>query len=114
LSQKEEAEVEQLATEFAARAPERGFSPAEIQSFLLVNKQSPGMAVANVGQWVTDIMEERKKVKNELQITPKSPESAGASESAKPSALGAQLKFYHFFWNTGSHLRKLLIMWRHG
>ena len=91
-SQREEVErVERLAKEFGARVPQLKFSPAEIQSFLLVNKQSPGMAVANVDQWVTEIMEERKKAKNELQATPKSPESAGASESAKPSALGDAL-----------------------
>ena len=48
-SQRKEVErVEQLAKEFVARVPELKFSPAEIQSFLLVNKQSPGMAVANV------------------------------------------------------------------
>jgi hypothetical protein len=35
LSQKEEAEVERLAEEFAARVPELVFSPAEILSFLL-------------------------------------------------------------------------------
>jgi chaperone BCS1 len=55
-----------LAKEFGARVPELKFSPAEIQSFLLVNKQSPGITVANVDQWVTEIMEERKKAKNEL------------------------------------------------
>jgi chaperone BCS1 len=78
-SQREEVErVERLAKEFAARVPELTFSPAEIQSFLLVNKQSPGMAVANVAQWVTE--EERKKGKNKLQATPKSPESAGDTQ----------------------------------
>jgi chaperone BCS1 len=90
-SQNEEAEVERLAEQFAAKVPELKFSPAEIQSFLLVNKQSPVMAVANVDQWMTKIMDERKKAKNELQVTPKSPEPAGASESAKPSALGDAL-----------------------
>jgi DNA-binding transcriptional MerR regulator len=73
--------------EFAARVRELKFSPAEIQSYLLANKQSPSMAVANVDEWVTEIMEERKKAKNKQQATPKSPESAGASKSAKPSTL---------------------------
>ena len=78
-SQREEVErVERLAKEFAARVPELKFSPAEIQSFLLVNKQSPGIAVANVAQWVTE--EERKKGKNKPQATPKSPESAGDTQ----------------------------------
>jgi len=38
---------------FAAKVPELKFSPAEMQSFLLVNKQSPSLAVANVDQWVS-------------------------------------------------------------
>jgi len=37
---------------FAAKVPELKFSPAEMQSFPLVNKQSPSLAVANVDQWV--------------------------------------------------------------
>ncbi|KAH8585785.1 putative mitochondrial chaperone bcs1 [Bisporella sp. PMI_857] len=45
-----EAEVEQ---QFAVKVPELKFSPAEIQSFLLVNKRSPCLAVANVDQWIT-------------------------------------------------------------
>jgi hypothetical protein len=55
-----------LAKEFSARVLELKFSLAEIQLFLLVNKQSPGIVVANVDQWVTEIIEERKKAKNKL------------------------------------------------
>ena len=47
-SEDEEAEVERLAEQFAAKVPELKFGPAEIQLFLLVNQQSPGIAVANV------------------------------------------------------------------
>ena len=47
-SQNDEVQFEQLAKGFAANVPELKFSPAEIQSFLLANKQSPDMAVAKV------------------------------------------------------------------
>ena len=40
--------VEGLAKEFAAKVPKLEFSPAEIISFLLEHKQSPGEAVDNV------------------------------------------------------------------
>jgi hypothetical protein len=86
-SQDDEAEVERLAEQFAAKVPELKFSPAEIQSFLLVHKKSPSIAVVEVEQWVTKTMEEKNKA-NERQVRPKSPESAGAPESMKLSALG--------------------------
>jgi chaperone BCS1 len=73
-----------LAEQFTAKVPELEFSPAEIQSFLVVNKYLPGMAVANMDQWITKTREERKKAKNELQVMPELPESARASESTKP------------------------------
>jgi chaperone BCS1 len=57
--------VERLAEEFAARLPELEFSPAEIVSFLLEYRQSPGEAINNVEAWTTRIREERKKAKNE-------------------------------------------------
>ena len=40
--------VERLAEEFAARVPELVFSPAEILSFLLEYRQSPGEAIDNM------------------------------------------------------------------
>jgi hypothetical protein len=57
--------IERLAKEFAARVPELEFSPAEILSFLLEYRQSPGEAIDNVEAWTTRIREERKKAKNE-------------------------------------------------
>jgi chaperone BCS1 len=55
--------VELLAKEFAAKVPKLEFSPAEIMSLLLVNKQSPRQAVDNVEVWMEKIKEEKKKVK---------------------------------------------------
>jgi chaperone BCS1 len=55
--------VEQLAADFADKVPQLEFSPAEILSFLLENRQSPGMAVENVQQWTIRMREVKKKVK---------------------------------------------------
>lgn len=52
----------QLAEEFAAKIPDFEFSPAEIMSFLLVNKHSPVRAVADVGAWMEEIREERMRL----------------------------------------------------
>jgi mitochondrial chaperone BCS1 len=55
-SQREEVQrVERLAEEFAARVPELKFSPAEILSYLLEHRQSPGEAVDNVEIWMAKI-----------------------------------------------------------
>jgi mitochondrial chaperone BCS1 len=55
--------VKQLAADFANKVPQLEFSPAEILSFLLENRQSPSMAVENVQQWTIRMREEKKKVK---------------------------------------------------
>jgi mitochondrial chaperone BCS1 len=63
----EDKTVERLAKEFTAKVPKLEFSPAEILSFLLEHKQSPGEAIGNVEAWITRIMEDRKdrkKTKN--------------------------------------------------
>jgi chaperone BCS1 len=57
--------VERLAKEFTAKVPTLEFSPAEILSFLLEHKQSPGEVIDNVEVWITRIMEDKKKAKNE-------------------------------------------------
>jgi chaperone BCS1 len=55
-----------LAEELAARVSELEFSLAEILSFLLEYRQSPGEAIDNVEAWTTRIKGERKKAKNEV------------------------------------------------
>ncbi|KAK0628277.1 BCS1 N terminal-domain-containing protein [Bombardia bombarda] len=55
--------VERLANRFAAEVPKLEFSPAEILSFLLENKQSAAMALDHAQEWMTRTREERKKVK---------------------------------------------------
>lgn len=56
--------VEQCAREFSEKVPEREFSPAEIQSFLLEHRCSARSAVDRVLQWIDRTREERKKMKS--------------------------------------------------
>jgi chaperone BCS1 len=70
-SQREEAEVERLANEFAAMVPELKFSPAGISSFLVAHRKSPREAIDGVEQLISKpprISEDAK------------PEIAGASK----------------------------------
>jgi chaperone BCS1 len=58
--------VERLADDFAGRVPESEFSPAEVLSLLLENRQSPESAVASVEAWVARVREEKgHKLKRE-------------------------------------------------
>ena len=51
-----------LEKEFTCKVPKLEFSPADILSFLLENKQSPEQVVDNVGVWVMKMREGKKKV----------------------------------------------------
>jgi mitochondrial chaperone BCS1 len=55
--------VERLANEFTSKVSEWELSPAEIQSFLLENRDSPHAAVENVQQWMDRVREEKKKAR---------------------------------------------------
>jgi chaperone BCS1 len=59
----EDEEILKLAEKFAAKVPKLEFSPAEIMSLLLANKQSPRQAIDSVDAWIDKIREERKKLK---------------------------------------------------
>lgn len=54
-------DLPQLAQEFVTKIPGNEFSPAEIISLLLASKQSPSRAVADIGAWMEDVRDERKK-----------------------------------------------------
>jgi hypothetical protein len=56
-------ETLKLAGEFAAKVPKLEFSPAEIMSILLANKESPRQAIDNVDAWVEKA---RKKLKRQI------------------------------------------------
>jgi len=59
----DEAEkVERLAKGFAARVPELKFSPAEISSFLLKRRNSPGEAIDNLEKPISRPIDARPKI----------------------------------------------------
>lgn len=59
----ERGETLKLTEEFAAQVPKLEFSPAEIVSVLLANKQSPRLAIENIDAWLEKFREEWKKFK---------------------------------------------------
>ncbi|KAL5396372.1 hypothetical protein PMIN03_012966 [Paraphaeosphaeria minitans] len=58
----QDCELLRLAQEFVAKVPKLEFSPAEVLSFLLVNKHSPHHAIANVAAWMEKLQEEKTKL----------------------------------------------------
>ncbi|KAM7204914.1 putative mitochondrial chaperone BCS1-B [Naviculisporaceae sp. PSN 640] len=62
-------QISKLAEQFAAKIPEREFSPAEIQGYLLKNKRNPEGAVEGAEQFIEDTRKERreKEAKDEEQ-----------------------------------------------
>lgn len=58
----ESGTIKKLAAAFADNVPEHEFSPAEIQLFLVANRKSPAMAVANLQEWIVKVREEKRKL----------------------------------------------------
>ena len=54
----EEQELERLAERFADSVPEKRFSPAELQDYILLRKDQPQRAVDEIGQWVAKSLNE--------------------------------------------------------
>ena len=57
----DEDTIEWLTNEFVEKVSEGEFSPAEIQSFLVENRESPRMAVENVEHWMRRTRQEKAK-----------------------------------------------------
>lgn len=51
-----EREVREMAKTFAERLPERTFSPAEVQNFLIAHKKAPKKALEVVGVWKEEML----------------------------------------------------------
>jgi len=62
ISERQSALVE-LAEEFASHVPDREFSTAELQGYLLSCKKNPGRAVSGIAEWVEVERKERKERK---------------------------------------------------
>jgi hypothetical protein len=60
-------EMKNLAADFAANIPP-GFSPAELQAFLMKRKKDPRRAVVEVGAWVDGILRQKVSKKKVLQV----------------------------------------------
>lgn len=58
-----DGKVERHADAFAAKVPESQFSPAEIMAYLLRHWESPAAAIEHCGQWVDDLLQEKKAKK---------------------------------------------------
>src|SRR5690606_26755467 len=54
--------VKLLAKQFAEKIPENEFSPAQLQGYVMLHKQSPEAAVENVEAWVDQMRRERAEV----------------------------------------------------
>jgi chaperone BCS1 len=59
----EEEKLEAMAEQFANSLPDKTFSPAEIQGFLLMHKRDPRKALEAVGKWREEVLEAKKKGK---------------------------------------------------
>lgn len=56
-----QADLEELAAEFASQVPEDTFTPAEIQNHLMRYKKEPGTALDKVEEWMEETLKEKKK-----------------------------------------------------
>ncbi|RYP54930.1 hypothetical protein DL769_010270 [Monosporascus sp. CRB-8-3] len=80
----EDARVETLAEEFAAKVPAHEFSPAELQGYLMRHKRDAHAAVANVGEFVETTRKDRKaKELKEAEEKRKAEEQKKAAEAKK-------------------------------
>ncbi|KAL1799103.1 hypothetical protein ACET3X_003140 [Alternaria dauci] len=61
----EPAKLEEMAQRFADALPEKIFSPAEIQGYLLTHKRHPEKAIEEVGKWKDEMIEVKKKKKKQ-------------------------------------------------
>lgn len=60
----EPGKLEEMAQQFADALPEKVFSPAEVQGYLLMHKMDPGKAIEEVGKWREETLEAKKKASN--------------------------------------------------
>lgn len=59
-SEKESSLSEELAAQFAEHIPNKVFSPAEVQGYLLTHKHDPEAAVKGVQAWIEETLEKKR------------------------------------------------------
>ncbi|KAH8823490.1 P-loop containing nucleoside triphosphate hydrolase protein [Flagelloscypha sp. PMI_526] len=82
--------LSKLAEAFVSTVPEREFTTAELQGFLLLHKWNPEKAVESIGEWVEKIREEKKALEDK-RIAAKNKRKAAqaaATAAAFPGAAG--------------------------
>ncbi|KAL2165878.1 hypothetical protein VTG60DRAFT_3692 [Thermothelomyces hinnuleus] len=68
LLQESHSELAHIAAQFAAKIPPGKFSQAEIQGFLLMRKNTPWRALAEVDGWVQSMLETKQLGTNVLRV----------------------------------------------
>jgi chaperone BCS1 len=85
--------IKTLASEFAAKVPEKVFSPAQLLSFLLERKKSPARAVSEVEEWIEKALQSAREIKGgdaTGQNQDKSPLPTAAAENPESAAWPAK------------------------
>ena len=77
-------ELEAMATRFAELLPEKEFTPAELQGFLLTRKDNPQQALAEVENWRDDFLKARED-KTRREKERKEREALGLEEPEETS-----------------------------
>ncbi|ETN37877.1 uncharacterized protein HMPREF1541_07500 [Cyphellophora europaea CBS 101466] len=84
-----DAEIDALAAQFAETLPEKEFSPADLQDYLLVHKKSPKRAIEGLREWMGRAREEmarkdeEKEVEREVRRERKRREDEGWKETLR-------------------------------
>jgi mitochondrial chaperone BCS1 len=82
--------VEELAQTFTEKLCEWEFSPAEIQCFLLENRDSPYVAVQKVEEWIVNTRKEKAKGAEEAKLVVPRDEVEGYIQSTSGKTSGIQ------------------------
>ncbi|KAI0839811.1 BCS1 N terminal-domain-containing protein [Hypoxylon sp. FL0890] len=88
----EQARVNALAEEFAAKIPAHEFSPAELQGFLLKHKRDAQAAVANAEEFIQKTRKDRKEKQLKEAEEKRKEEAKKKEEKAKKEAEEAEKK----------------------
>ena len=90
-------ELKEIARDFADRIPEKTFSPAEIQGFLLTRKKEPLRALEEVESWKVETLKAKEKKKeaevsrlDATQSSPQPPAKMETLEDSKPEELESE------------------------
>ncbi|KAK4229397.1 BCS1 N terminal-domain-containing protein [Podospora fimiseda] len=84
--------VDKLAKEFASKIPDKEFSPAEIQGFLLKNKRDPQRAVDGADEWIVEARKEKKEKEKKEEEEKKKEEEEGKKKEDEEKKVREELE----------------------